>query len=133
MILGKSLYDRRPPLRSFLGRLARLFWSLASRGPGGAPPGGGFLLPSLLKEGGAFLCDACGLCETVCPARCIEVLPGPGGLEDFRLDAHRCVQCRLCETVCPEGAVALSPVPHGLVSGKGALGKEGLACARPAS
>ena len=136
MILGKSLYDRLPAPRLLAGRAAYAARVLGALLSGRLRPGpGGPWLPSLVKEGGEFLCDACGLCADACPSRCIEVSEAPGGgaLGRFRLDALRCVQCRLCERVCPRDAIVPSPGPAGLLRGGRPLDKDDLACARPTS
>lgn len=136
MILGKSLYDRLPAPRLLAGRAAYAARVLGALLAGRLRPGtGGSWFPSLVKEGGAFLCDACGLCADVCPSRCIEVSEAPGGgaLGGFRLDVLRCVQCRLCERVCPRDAIVPSPVPAERLLAGGPLDKDDLACARPPS
>ena len=44
------------------------------------------------------LCTACGACARACPARNIEMGPGPRFLD-------RCIHCYLCERICPQNAI----------------------------
>lgn len=62
---------------------------------------------------GATHCVACGLCERICPSRCITVVPktGPEGtraLADYTLDLNRCSFCGLCVEACPVEAIQMS-------------------------
>jgi NADH-quinone oxidoreductase subunit I len=66
-------------------------------------------------ETGELNCDACHLCETVCPSGCITIdsSEGPDGtkqLDRFDLDLARCIFCGYCEEVCPRAAIVLTPV-----------------------
>jgi len=71
-------------------------------------------MPVLVAGDGEERCVACGLCEIVCPAKCIYILPGdrPGEKERypeiFELNVARCVVCGLCEEVCPKEAIVMS-------------------------
>lgn len=46
-------------------------------------------------------CVGCGICETVCPVRAIEVNDYP------RFDEEICIQCFCCLELCPEGAITV--------------------------
>lgn len=71
-------------------------------------------MPVLVEENGEERCVACGLCEAVCPAKCIYIRPGdkPGEKdrypEVFELNVSRCVVCGFCEEVCPKEAIVMS-------------------------
>ena len=135
MILGKVLYDRDWVFVSFFKKAVYFFGSLrlffgAKKTLRDAPSP----FPLLIKKGGGFLCNACGLCEVACPSRCIEVAavgsdksPLGGRLEEFFLDVRRCIGCRICLQVCPEGALDMdTPYPGDIFAG-GRLDKEELA------
>lgn len=71
-------------------------------------------MPVLVEENGEERCVACGLCEEICPAKCIYIRPGvqPGEKdrypEIFELNVARCVVCGFCEEVCPKEAIVMS-------------------------
>lgn len=73
-------------------------------------------MPVLVKDSrsGEERCVACGLCEVVCPATCIDIQPGETESEKerypetFNIDMSRCVFCGLCEEVCPKEAIVMS-------------------------
>ena len=73
-------------------------------------------MPVLVKDSqtGEERCVACGLCEIVCPATCIDIQPGETESEKerfpetFSIDMSRCVFCGLCEEVCPVEAIVMS-------------------------
>ncbi len=76
--------------------------------------------PTLVRgEDGRERCVSCQLCEFICPARAIEVIPGAVDANspcakqekapsEFTIDMFRCIYCGMCEEVCPEQAIFLS-------------------------
>lgn len=68
----------------------------------------------VVDDNGVERCVACGLCEIVCPAKCIEIQPGETEEkkerypETFSIDMARCILCGLCEEACPMEAIIMS-------------------------
>lgn len=68
----------------------------------------------VVDDNGVERCVACGLCEIICPALCIEIQPAETELEkerypeSFSIDMARCIFCGLCEEACPEEAIVMS-------------------------
>ena len=132
MILGKILYDREWLLFSFLKKVVYFFKTLGfmfGKKEGGYLPS----VPLLIKKNDSHLCNACGLCETVCPSHCLEVVavggkksPSGGKMEQFYLDLHRCIGCRLCVQVCPEEALTMGTSFAGDAFSGQRLGKDEL-------
>lgn len=46
-------------------------------------------------------CNGCGLCEKVCPQKCITMKEDYKGFVYPRIDSKRCISCGLCEKHCP--------------------------------
>jgi NADH-quinone oxidoreductase subunit I len=66
---------------------------------------------------GRVKCVACFLCQTACPARCIDIEGAQAPWDDrekypikFDLDELRCIYCGMCEEACPVDAIELTPI-----------------------
>lgn len=68
----------------------------------------------VIDDNGVERCVACGLCEFICPAKCIEIQPAETEEEKerypdtFSIDMARCILCGLCEEACPKEAIIMS-------------------------
>ena len=73
-------------------------------------------------EEGRVKCVACYMCQTACPANCIEIIAAPAPKDDphwkdrdkypatFTIDELRCIYCGMCEEACPVDAIELTSV-----------------------
>ncbi len=64
-------------------------------------------------ETDAIRCIDCGLCEQVCPSKCIKITPKENedhtkNPVEYELDLGRCLFCGLCVEVCPELAIEMT-------------------------
>lgn len=46
-------------------------------------------------------CCGCTACQSVCPKKCIEMIPDEEGFLYPKIDHSKCVNCEACEKVCP--------------------------------
>ena len=65
-------------------------------------------------------CVSCGVCEKICPTKCIEIKQSKGlqiqsselsfgqAPDDFLINLRECIQCGLCQEVCPVDAISVS-------------------------
>lgn len=73
-----------------------------------------------LLDNDTLKCVSCGLCEKICPTKCIDITKnksmsissstvyfGPAP-DEFKIDLKKCIQCGLCEEVCPVVAITMT-------------------------
>jgi NADH-quinone oxidoreductase subunit I len=67
-------------------------------------------------EIGRMKCVACLMCQTACPAECIQIVGAPSPWPDrekipvvFNIDMLKCIYCGMCEEACPCDAIELTP------------------------
>ena len=68
-----------------------------------------------VDELGREKCVACLMCQTVCPANCIDIVAEEAPWDDrdkrartFEIDMLRCIYCGMCEEACPCDAIELT-------------------------
>ncbi|MBN62905.1 MAG: hypothetical protein CME20_16240 [Gemmatimonadetes bacterium] len=103
--IGQWLRVLRPLCRT----AGNLWRRRVARPPRGGTPG---VRPALVFDGaGTHRCVACHLCESACPADCLDITAVPGDEPGVKqpgvaaLEAGRCLSCGLCLEACPAGAL----------------------------
>lgn len=57
-------------------------------------------------------CVRCGGCVRICPAKALELRPGPEGGKRIEIDYEACIRCYCCHEICPEDAIRLVRGPR---------------------
>lgn len=68
-----------------------------------------------VRDDGTLKCVACFMCQTACPANCIDIVAGESpnlAYEkyplQFNIDMLRCVFCGYCVEACPKDAIIMT-------------------------
>ncbi len=68
-----------------------------------------------VRDDGTLKCVACYMCQTACPANCIDIVAGehPNVAYEkyplqFNIDMLRCVFCGFCVDACPKDAIIMT-------------------------
>jgi NADH-quinone oxidoreductase subunit I len=68
-----------------------------------------------VRDDGTLKCVACYMCQTACPANCIDIVAGehPNIAYEkyplqFNIDMLRCVFCGYCVEACPKDAIIMT-------------------------
>lgn len=60
-------------------------------------------------------CILCGMCQRVCPCRCIQVEKAE---RTWTIQPFMCVQCGSCVAACPTHCLAMDPAPTAISTEK---------------
>jgi NADH-quinone oxidoreductase subunit I len=125
MILNKTLYHTAGHLMTFTKSMLLSLWPLV-RNLHRVPSKYAYSnftqdaysprlrgLPYLVRrEDNNLRCNACLLCQKICPTQCLQIVPEEKGGEtrpkSFVLDALRCLYCGMCVEACPVDAIRMS-------------------------
>jgi len=68
-----------------------------------------------VRDDGTLKCVACFMCQTACPANCIDIVAGEHPNiayekhpSQFNIDMLRCVFCGYCVDACPKDAIIMT-------------------------